>query len=176
MISEFEKNEIFKYLKSLNEDSFIGDLDVYVKDINVEIKPKEKPVIKTVYVKQKEVKKKNIPSVDDIVEKLKHDVDFLSQLRTYPIWGSGGIGDRDANLIALAAVNNRSLNPKYFGEDENGTWRIVQDGDTLFQEYKYNDVWIPQCKCEATKLYENFILEENEYLLETEDEDFLILE
>ena len=119
---------------------------------------------------------KDAPTKEELILSLKQDIDFITNLKTnIPLFaGGGGYGEKD--ILRLIEQEKLPLNPKYFGPDEDGNWRLNAVGDVLYQEYKVNGVWIPQCECKATELYDCLILTEDEIPIITEDGNFLVQE
>lgn len=224
LLSEFEKNEILKYLREYKNKKNKPKIDLFEKGqifshlskVDKEINPKlgkkkdyfedisecEIETEKEVIIQKEIIKekisedkireiidivkseitnkdKKEVLAINKVVDALKLDPDFIAKVRTRPIYGSGyGYND-----VVRVIDQIRPLNPKLFGEDDNGMFRIIQVGDKLIQEYKVAGIWIPQCECEATEVYDNVILTQTVYTIEedslpiiAEDGTFLVQE
>ena len=187
LISDFEKSQIrlyLEYFESKDIISLLNDIEVKSTDeivINkIETKVEKKfteddikEIVKLVKSQIKLELKVKQKSTKEIFEELKLDDEFLSFTnRVLPVWGSGGFSKNDiVNIIN----EQRPKNPYYFGDNLDGNWRIVQDGADLVQEYKYGEIWIPQCTCSAGNIIDNLILTEDINIIETEDDYFLVL-
>ena len=163
-LSFFEKSQVFKFL---DKDNAPKEKKQVVKKII------EKPIeIQKEVIVKKEIVEKDLddakiqeiintvtsqisipieepkeetpqPTLEEIVDALKKDIEFTQKLRpnTPKYFGGGGLGEGDV----IDTINNlRPLNPKLFGPDEDGNWRIREDGEHLRVEYKDDGIWMEQ--------------------------------
>ena len=183
----FQKGQIYSFLHDLLDN------DINPKGL---AKPKEKEIVKEVVYEEisesriqeivaqvrselivthgKDGKDgKDSPSAEEIAIQLKTDTTFLSNIKpNMPMYAGGsGVGVGEVEKI----INRmRPLNPKMFGPEEDGNWRIIQDGEYLRFEYLDDGVWMEQGEVFVTNYaVDGMILTEDVQPITTENNEIL---
>jgi len=196
-LSFFEKSQVFKFLtkenaptekkkvvKKIIEKPIEIQKEVIVKKEIVERElgdDKIQEIIKTIQSQiiipelPTNTVQEETPSLESIVDALKKDFEFTQKLRTPPKYiGGGGLGEGD---VVNVIDRERPLNPKMFGLDEDGTWRIREDGEHLRVEYQDDGIWMEQGEFFVTnRAVDGMLMTEDENPLITEDNIILIEE